>query len=151
MRVSETHSSQASLQGATTENVELFHKMRVVVLSKSRFYEIVFRSRHWRRSSSAAAIRTALFAFPTSSPKLTRKLISLCGRLCKIIIIKVHDQSFFSSFLFQRQRSVNYRDDNVARWQNLIPSFPWIAPGWRARGCGGAIQGKEGITFCSVA
>ena len=22
----------------------------------------------------------------------------------------------------------------VARWQNLIPSFPWIAPGWRARG-----------------
>ena len=20
----------------------------------------------------------------------------------------------------------------VARWQNLIPSFPWIAPGWRA-------------------
>ena len=22
----------------------------------------------------------------------------------------------------------------VARWQNLIPSFPWIAPGWRAWG-----------------
>ena len=20
----------------------------------------------------------------------------------------------------------------VARWQNLIPSFPWVAPGWRA-------------------
>ena len=37
----------------------------------------------------------------------------------------------------------------VARWQNLIPSFPWIAPGWRA--CGGAIQGKEGSKFCSVA
>ena len=37
----------------------------------------------------------------------------------------------------------------VARWQNLIPSFPWIAPGWRA--WGGAIQGKEGIKFCSVA
>ena len=36
----------------------------------------------------------------------------------------------------------------VARWQNLIPSFPWIAPGWRAWG---AIQGKEGIKFCSVA
>ena len=36
----------------------------------------------------------------------------------------------------------------VARWQNLIPSFPWIAPGWRG---GGAIQGKEGIKFCSVA
>ena len=24
---------------------------------------------------------------------------------------------------------------SVARWQNLIPSFPWIAPGWRAWGC----------------
>ena len=22
----------------------------------------------------------------------------------------------------------------VARWQNLIPSFPWIVPGWRAWG-----------------
>ena len=27
----------------------------------------------------------------------------------------------------------------VARWQNLIPSFPWIAPGWRALGA----QSKE--------
>ena len=23
---------------------------------------------------------------------------------------------------------------SVARWQNLMPSFPWIAPGWRAWG-----------------
>ena len=23
---------------------------------------------------------------------------------------------------------------SVARWENLIPSFPWIAPGWRAWG-----------------
>ena len=37
---------------------------------------------------------------------------------------------------------------SVARWQNLFPSFPWIAPGVEG---GGAIQGKEGITFCSVA
>ena len=36
----------------------------------------------------------------------------------------------------------------VARWQNLIPSFPWIVPGWRAWG---AIRGKEGIKFCSAA
>ena len=27
----------------------------------------------------------------------------------------------------------------VARWQNLIPSFPWIASGWRA----GEAQSKE--------
>ena len=39
--------------------------------------------------------------------------------------------------------------DRVARWQNLIPSFPWIAPGWRA-GPGSAIQGMERIQFCSV-
>ena len=38
--------------------------------------------------------------------------------------------------------------DKVARWQNLIPSFPWIAPRWRAWG---AVQGKEGIEFCSIA
>ena len=25
-------------------------------------------------------------------------------------------------------------EDKVARWQNLIPSSPWIAPGWRAWG-----------------
>ena len=37
---------------------------------------------------------------------------------------------------------------SVARWQNLIPSFPWNAPGGREEG---AIQGKEGIKFCSVA
>ena len=27
----------------------------------------------------------------------------------------------------------------IARWQNLIPSFPWIAPGWRAWGSNFAI------------
>ena len=25
-------------------------------------------------------------------------------------------------------------EGKVARWQNLIPSFRWIAPGWRAWG-----------------
>ena len=33
---------------------------------------------------------------------------------------------------------------SVARWQNLISSFPLIVPGWRA------IQEKEGIKFCNV-
>ena len=32
-----------------------------------------------------------------------------------------------------------------AALQDLIPSFPWIV------GCGGAMQGKDGIKFCSVA
>ena len=30
--------------------------------------------------------------------------------------------------------SVAVRARKVTRWQNLIPSFPWIAPGWRAWG-----------------
>ena len=29
---------------------------------------------------------------------------------------------------------VDVPDDKVARWQNLIPSFPWIVPGRRACG-----------------
>ena len=36
----------------------------------------------------------------------------------------------------------------VARWQNWTPSFPLIVPGGRALS---AIQGKEGLQFCSVA
>ena len=32
----------------------------------------------------------------------------------------------------------------VAIWQNLIPSFPWIVPGWRA---GSAIPRQKEITF----
>ena len=38
-------------------------------------------------------------------------------------------------------------ESSVASWQNLIPSFPWIALGRRA---GGTIQGKEGIKFFSA-
>ena len=29
---------------------------------------------------------------------------------------------------------MNAMKGKVARWQNLIPSFPWIEPGWRAGG-----------------
>ena len=39
-------------------------------------------------------------------------------------------------------------DTSVSRWQNFIPSFPWIAPGWRG---GGTIQGKDQILQCRVA
>ena len=38
----------------------------------------------------------------------------------------------------------------VARWQNLIPSFPWIAPGWRAWGRNPR-KGRDQILQCSVA
>ena len=38
----------------------------------------------------------------------------------------------------------------VARRQNFIPYFPWIAPGWLAGGRSGAEE-REGIQFCSVA
>ena len=42
----------------------------------------------------------------------------------------------------------NVKVNKVSRWQNLIPSFPWIAPGWRAWGRN---PSKEGIQFCSAA
>ena len=41
-------------------------------------------------------------------------------------------------------------DVKVARWQNLIPSFPWIAPGWRAWGRNPR-KGRDQILQRSVA
>ena len=38
----------------------------------------------------------------------------------------------------------------VAIWQNLIPSFPWIATGWRAWGRNPR-RGRDQILQCSVA
>ena len=38
----------------------------------------------------------------------------------------------------------------LARWQNLIPSFPWIAPGWRAWGRNPR-KGRDQISQRSVA
>ena len=38
----------------------------------------------------------------------------------------------------------------VARWQNLIPSFPWFAPGWRAWGRNPR-KGRNQILQLSVA
>ena len=40
--------------------------------------------------------------------------------------------------------------DKVARWQNLIPSFPWIAPGWTAWGRNPR-KGRDQILQLSVA
>ena len=39
---------------------------------------------------------------------------------------------------------------SVARWQNLIPSFPWIAPEWRAWGRNPR-KGRDQILQRSVA
>ena len=41
-------------------------------------------------------------------------------------------------------------DAKVARWQNLIPSFPWIAPGWRVWGRNPR-KGRDQILQRSVA
>ena len=38
-------------------------------------------------------------------------------------------------------------DNRVARWQNLIPSFPWIAPGWRAWGRNAQSKERKGSNF----
>ena len=42
------------------------------------------------------------------------------------------------------------KGSSVARWQNLIPSFPWIAPGWRVWGRNPR-KGRDQILQCSVA
>ena len=46
--------------------------------------------------------------------------------------------------LVQRLGTVKWTLFSVARWQNVIPSFPWVAPGWRA-----GVQSKErkGLNF----
>ena len=36
---------------------------------------------------------------------------------------------------------------SVARWQNLIPSFPWFAPRWRAWGA--QSKEREGSNFAA--
>ena len=41
-------------------------------------------------------------------------------------------------------------EDGVARWQNLIPSFPWIVPGWRVGGQNPR-KGRDQILQRSVA
>ena len=41
-------------------------------------------------------------------------------------------------------------DAKVARWQNWIPSSPWIAPGWRAWGRNPR-KGRDHILERSVA
>ena len=55
---------------------------------------------------------------------------------------------FLAACRANQQGRLSSFSNKVARWQNVISSFPWIAPGWRA---GGAIQGKKGFIFCSVA
>ena len=56
----------------------------------------------------------------------------------------------------QRERAVRKREResekaaSVASWQNLIPSFPWIAPGWRVWGRNPR-KGRDQILQRSVA
>ena len=47
-------------------------------------------------------------------------------------------------------RGIKILKIRVARWQNLIPSFPWIAPGWRAWGRNPR-KGRDQILQRSVA
>ena len=60
--------------------------------------------------------------------------------------------------VLEDERSDGHREEEghagpvvkVARWQNLIPSFPWIAPGWRAWGRNPR-EGRDQILQRSVA
>ena len=57
------------------------------------------------------------------------------------------DEILVAVVVFSDQRDPTTR---VARWQNLIPSFPWIAPGWRAWGRNPR-KGRDQILQRSVA
>ena len=50
----------------------------------------------------------------------------------------------FQSLMSRRLPRKKFLLFMVARWQNLIPSFPWIVPGWRA-------WGRNPRKFCSIA
>ena len=55
---------------------------------------------------------------------------------------------FSSSFFIVVEKHATI---SVAIWHNLIPSFPWIAPGWRAgEGCN-PMRGRDQILQCSSA
>ena len=74
--------------------------------------------------------------------QLSRGLYSTWSEMARAALLCGGGRSQMAQKASERALSLR-----VARWQNLIPSFPWIVPGWRD---GGAIHGKEGIQFCSV-
>ena len=49
-----------------------------------------------------------------------------------------------------RHGTKEQKESSVARWQNLIPSFPWIGPGWIAWECNPR-KGRDLILQRSVA
>ena len=67
-----------------------------------------------------------------SRPLILSQLLHRCRVLGVPVIHELEQKKEYSTVF------------KVARWQNLIPSFPWIAPGEKR-------WGKEGIKFCSVA
>ena len=54
--------------------------------------------------------------------------------VCTVVVVVVSGSKLLMRS--SKESKVDSSEDrkSVARWQNLIPSFPWIAPGWRMWG-----------------
>ena len=94
----------------------------------------------WRPMSEQAAFLCAMsyvsaFSFPLSS--------SLPG-YCDVVARKLQVLPFIRGALVRFRSFGGMPRVSVAKCQNLIPSFPWITPGWRA---GAQSKERKGSNF----
>ena len=81
---------------------------------------------------------------------LTKDIVCTIGRVLSAEKCTVHFREDAQNFCARTEGSNEaWAKTKVARWQNLIPSFPWIAPGWRALGRNPR-KGRDQILQCSV-
>ena len=81
--------------------------------------------------------KTCLWSHRAANPTFTARVLDLQSAINLTDVFSVIARSSWDKMSIQA---------SVARWQNLIPSFPWIAPGWRAwghRAEGVGAQSKE--------
>ena len=64
----------------------------------------------------------------------SHSLCAFCASSLNSVPLPVHGIRTKASGINRLAPRHPYRGIKVARWQNLIPSFPWIAPGWTAWG-----------------
>ena len=94
--------------------------------------------------------RSELVRVPLFPLHLKRPLIAMLSALFRRPHPMPHSLSHSHRFLPAPRKCIAAK---VARWQNLIPSFPWIVPGWRAgtRGGGNPRKGRDQIFQRSIA
>ena len=96
--------------------------------------------------------------FPNSVSRSSIRFQMICLELWLLFNDLFHYPDFLSEESYKMKRGLlrpplsshQRLRSKVARWQNLIPSFPWIAPGWRAWGRNPR-KGRDQILQHSVA